>query len=156
MIHKNASGVWLSKALFTNFGISEYTRYTLGRENVIKDGVVYQSFDTLYLEIADPTEYEVSKLFGSWDHWKTIAESPSIKPYVDGLREELTMRLRSQGIKEIIKKAKGDKGFTAAKYLADKSWVKDNKIERVKKSKEQLRIINDFNEDLKRIGAHAH
>lgn len=123
---KNDKDVWLTAALFWDLqGLDskENCIYTLKDEDFqTEDGRTMLSLRNRYLELNDPTEYQfATKYFGSFRHWKKVAESPRIAPHVEEWREELEVKLRSQGIKAMIEKA-ADGDYQPSKYLADKGW----------------------------------
>jgi len=77
----------------------------------------------LFVACDDPTEYEfANKYLGGWSHWKEVQASEVMKPYIAVWREEQEIRLRANAIKQIALLAKSDKGFQAAKFIADKGW----------------------------------
>jgi hypothetical protein len=152
MKYKTSQGNWLTQSLFIQFGKTEFTEYSL-TEDYERDGVVYPSLKSLFVSLNDPSEYEIAQLFGGWSHWKTITTSKAIKPYIDAMRDELAVKLRGEGLKQIIKQASTAKGYSAARYLADKSWIPRTKVENVKRNKEQARLVSEFEDDLDRINA---
>jgi hypothetical protein len=77
--------------------------------------LLYRSFD-------DPTEYEFAMtIFGEWRAWNTISNNPKIKPFVDSWREELEMKLRSEGIVKLREQAQSGNS-TAARWLGEAGW----------------------------------
>jgi hypothetical protein len=77
----------------------------------------------VYMEMKDPTEYEPAiYLIGDWLHWKQIADKSAASIFIKEWREELKVALRSEGIAQLRKQAKGDKGTTAAKWLAENGF----------------------------------
>jgi hypothetical protein len=111
--------------------------FTTGSEDLIEDGKTYKSLRKIYLELEDPTEYEVSKHFDSWAHWKKVRESSKIKPLVNEWREELEVKLRSKGVKGVYSKAL-DGDYQASKWLAEKGWVPVGAKKRGAPSKEEV------------------
>lgn len=69
------------------------------------------SLEQLYLDLADPTEYEFAiEAFGSWDYWIDIlggnqnGPHPAyIREHIDRWRKTLAIKLRSEGIKALRK-----------------------------------------------------
>ena len=85
-----------------------------------------------YLEARDPTEYlfavnskvmDGGKPGDKWKHWKMICKSPSCKADVAQWREELAIKIKAEAIRDIHRASKEDKGFQAAKYMAEKGWT---------------------------------
>jgi hypothetical protein len=158
-MEKNDPRALKTRSLFveTNQTPDESPIYTLRREDRVIGGVTYPSIFKLYLEEGDVTEYEVAtKYFQGWDHWKRICSSPAVLPYIEKMREELTMRIRSIGVRAIIEEASKDKpSFASKKYLADGGWVDSkSKAARKKKADIQSQLMNEFEDDLERISKH--
>ena len=97
------------------------------------------SLKKLYMDIADPTEYEFAlQAFGSWKHWIKIKNSKVIKVFVEDWPVELEVKLRSEGIKGVIKEAESGKAkFNAAKFLANADW-KASTSKRGRPTKEEV------------------
>ncbi len=75
------------------------------------------------MSCTDPTEYEFANTYlGGWAHWKAIQESGPMKPYIAAWREEFEIKTRAEAIKKIALLAHSDKGYQAAKFLADCGW----------------------------------
>jgi len=114
----------LTQSLFLELGYSDSAIYTLKENDHVYEGRSYPSLKKLYLLVADPTEYTFATTFLlGWKHWQRIVDNKSLKPHVGEWREELEVKLRSQGVKEAIKQAQGGT-FQAAKWLADRGWEK--------------------------------
>jgi len=133
--------------------------FTLKEDDHTLHGVLYYSLKKIYLEIADPTEYQFAQLvFGSWKHWKKLCDSPPIKPHIEEWRDELEIKLTSQAVRSMIETAQeeGSKGVTAAKYVAERGWEKQagrpskQEVERTKKKYAGIR--DEIDEDAKNIG----
>ena len=121
-----------------------------------------QDAHDLYIECADPTEYEfATALLGDWQHWKRLREAPFFKALLTDWREELEVKLRATGLRSLLKTAStGDaKGTAAAKWIAEGSW-RDHKrgrpskaeVERTKKV--EAGISAEVGEDYERLGIH--
>lgn len=125
-------------------------------------GKLYPSLKRIYMELSDPTEYAVAmEVFGSWPMWVKLTENKLIGKYIQEWREELEIKLRSEGIKALAETARteGSKGTTAAKYLAEKGWVKRKagapSKEEVERERKVAAGINDeVADDLARLGLH--
>jgi len=142
---KNDAGAYILSGLFWETQVharQDYCIYTFNNEDIeLEDGRVLKSITKAYMDIADPTEYEFAiKYFDSWGHWNMIANSAGCREWIEKLRNELTVKLRSDAIKRIISHSEDDKGFQAAKWLADKGWDKKmgrpNKAQRKQQAKE--------------------
>lgn len=118
-----------------------YNKYVIKTEaDVTVDGVTYQSIHRLYLEEEDPKEYLFAKkYFGSWRVWKRISESPLIKAYIEDMRNELKIRLQSEGVVSLRKKAK-EGNIEASKFLANAAWLEKSlgRPAKIEKEKEEI------------------
>lgn len=80
------------------------------------------SMKRLYLAHRDPQEYVFAEsVLGSWDHWTKIATSKWARPYIEKWRLELEIKLRSESVQQLYKKAmSGD--VNAGKFISSTSW----------------------------------
>lgn len=153
----DSAGKPLTQSLFLELGYNEQAIFTLKDNDHEYNGEVFPSLKRLYLEMADPTEYEFANTYLlGWRHWKRLCENKAIRRYIDEWREELELKLRAQGVKEIIKHAQDEKGFQAAKWLADRGWStraagRPSKEEIERERKFQSRIQDDFKADVVRL-----
>ena len=150
----------LTKALFKETSENpELVLYSLTREHG-----KYPSLQLLYMELEDLYEYEfATTYFESYRHWKTIAQSAWMHPYISEWREELELKIKAKSLKSLIDKA--DKDPSVAKYLLQNKWVEQaqqsNPVTnlRGRPSKEEIKnhltlIVNEekkINEDYERI-----
>lgn len=122
---KDSMNRWLTSGLFYEVGevASPFAMYTLQDEDREAKGKTYPSIKKAYMSCTDPTEYEfANKYLGGWSHWKEIQESPPMKKHIAEWREEFEIKMRAEAIKGIALIAKTEKGYQAAKYLADCGW----------------------------------
>lgn len=125
----------------------------------------YPSLYQLYMEVDDPTEWEVAQnLADGWDHWQLLCSCSWFKPYVERWRKEQELRMKSKALARIKSEAKtGSKeSFGANKYLLEKGWEpkegsrngrgRPSKEEIKKAADEILRNGNQLSEDFKRLG----
>lgn len=86
----------------------------------------YEDLHDVYLQESDPTEYTFAlRAFGSWAHFKKLESLDWFMQHLKMWRDELEIKMRSDGIKELIKASKdGSRGVSAAKYIAEKGWEK--------------------------------
>lgn len=121
---------------------------------------ILPSLRQIYMELADPTEYEFAQLcFGSWRHLEHLCTIEWFKPYIQEYRDELEVKLRAQAVRQIQSQAKDPKGTSAAKYLAEAGW-KGKKAKRGRPSKaevegelkRQAEIDTELEEDATRTG----
>lgn len=168
----NSLGRLLTRGLFWETAPDErvYAIYTITDKDkhiLCNDPVgvkTYPSLYRLYMECADPTEYEFAKAhLAGWQHWLMISNSSWFKEYADIWREELEIRIRSQAVRQIELEARtgGKNTFQASKYLADAGWApRGSKInpvgrptqERIKKEAERLNQLElDIIDDHQRL-----
>lgn len=155
---KDSQGRPLTQGIFLEIGYNYDTAvYTLKDEDHKAEGKVYPSLKRLYLEHEDPTEYDFAcqHLLG-WGQWKRLLANKNIRKHIDEWREELELKLRSQAVQDIIQMSADEKGFQAARWLADKGWEKKS-AGRPKKdtsehdAKMEERLNDEFSADIKRL-----
>jgi hypothetical protein len=87
------------------------------------DHAGYPSMHKLFIEIGDPTGYKAAmELLGSWKHWQVLEKSPLVGPYIKKWKEELEIKLRAEGIQQMVNFSHSEKGQQAAKWLAEGGW----------------------------------
>lgn len=158
---KNTSGKWLTKALFFELTTSHrpHAIFTLKEDDYVDSkGNKYKSLKKAFLSYDDPTEYDfASRELGGWSHWKEMQTVDVISAEIEEWREERDVRLRSEGVKQLIALAVDEGSFQASKYLADKGWEEDKKRGRPSKqevnkaAKEQAAVKNKASADLERL-----
>lgn len=150
--------VALTQGLFLEIGYNpEQAMYTLKDWDWNYEGVTYPSLKRLYLEHEDVVEYDFActYLLG-WNHWQRICKNKILRKHIDEWRFELELKLRSAALKNIVDMTADEKGFQAAKYIANKEWEK-NGVGRPKKdtsehdAKVEARINEEFADDVKRL-----
>ncbi len=104
----------------------------------------YPSFYRLYMEIDDPTEWEVAQqLVDGWEHWEMLCSCGWFKPYVERYRKEVELRMKSKALVRIRAEAKAAtrESFNANKYVLEKGWEPkaDQKNGRGRPSKEEIK-----------------
>lgn len=86
-------------------------------------GRIIPSLRRLYLQEADPAEYDFAmKFFGSDRHWKILTKSKFFQPYLEEWRETLEVKLRSEATKtmrDLSLNGPGPQALQAAKWLAE-------------------------------------
>lgn len=117
-----------------------------------------------YMEIADPTEYQVAlRLLGSWEHWKKLTERPWFLEQVSEWREELKARMASERYEEMKDAATNGagtpQGLQATKWLHDVYGEKTkskrgrpSKAEKEATKKQEIEEERSLQEDAKLIG----
>ena len=112
MAWKDNQNRWLTVGLFKETASQKkWVQYTL------------EEAKQLYLASEDPTGYDfATTCLGGWQHWLAIKESSTLEGIIAGWEEELEVKLRSKGLKQIALLAKCNKGYQAAKFMAEGSW----------------------------------
>lgn len=152
----DSGGKPITQSLFLEIGYTEMAIYSLKEEDCIYEGRTYPSMRKLYVEMGDPTEYLFAKTyFLGWKHWKRVCENKLIRKNIDEWREELEVKLRSEGVGLAIKAAK-EGGFQASKWLADRGWDnrgagRPSKEEMEREKKIQSRIADEYGADVVRL-----
>jgi len=159
---------WRTRSLF--YEMSDPIRretlppiYTLHDEPIERDGKVYPSLKKLYMQYdhAPHNEYEfATECLGGWDHWLALTNTSrkDMREVFEAWRQEIEVKHKAMAIKQMIASAKNDgvKGFSAAKYLADKGYAsirgRPSKDEVEKERKIAAAISNELEEDITRIG----
>ncbi len=160
-VFKTDGGIWFTSGLFSEVS-------TLRKENVIftlkgEDTDGLSSFPKLYLSLTekDPTEYTMAMtVFGSWEHWVEITKSTKMKPVIQKLREEASVRQKSKAMEYMIDEVEnqGKNSFAAAKLLLAKPWEDkpttpaQRKQAKKQNTTEDRRVANDYKADAKRLG----
>lgn len=112
----------LTQSLFLELGYGDAAVYTLKEVDHIHNGTLYPSLKRLYLLTNDPTEYKFATTYLlGWKHWMRLCENKALKNHIEDWRFELEIKIRSEGIKEVMASASGG-SWQAAKWLADKGW----------------------------------
>jgi hypothetical protein len=141
---KDSGGRPITQALFLEIGYTDNAYYTLKDEDYEYKGKVYPSLKRLFLDCEDPTEYHFATTYLlGWQHWQRMCKNKVLSKHFSEWREELELKVRSQAIRDIIDMSADERGFQAAKYLADKGWDK-GKVGRPKKdTSEHDRAVED-------------
>lgn len=149
----------LTQSLFLEINYDDkYAVYTLKGYDHTYKGNVYPSLKRLYLEANDPTEYLfATKYLFDYNQWNRICENVVLRKYVDEWRNELDLKMRSEGIREMLSLARSENGnFQAAKFLVERGWDKrgagrPSKAERDKLVAQDKRISTEFADDFARL-----
>jgi len=152
---KDSAGKYITQNLFLEFSYdTEKAVYTFADEDKEYKGKVYPSLRRLYLETADPTEYEfATKYLWGWEHWQRILGNKVLLKEVERWREELEVKLRSRGVKAVLSLTEGS--FNAAKWAADGGWNikrgRPSKAEKERERKMREKALEEVKEDASRI-----
>lgn len=151
-------GVALTQGLFLEIGYNpDQAIFTLKDWDWNYEGVLYPSLKRLYLEHEDLIEYDfASEYLLGWNHWQRLCKNRVLRKHIDEWRFELELKLRSQAIKQIVDMTVDEKGFQAAKYIANKEWEK-NSVGRPKKDtsefdrKQDEKLSEEYSQDSNRL-----
>jgi hypothetical protein len=154
---KDTMGRPLTQGLFLEIGYNlEYAVFTLKDEDHVYQGKTYPSLKKLYLEYADPTEYEFARTYlAGWAQWQKMCENKMLLKHINEWREELELQTRAEGIKAIMDSA-AEGNFQAAKWLASKGWDSKGAGRPATKREEMEReledkVMNDYGADIVRF-----
>jgi len=155
----DGGGKPLTQSLFLEINYDEnYAVYTLKDQDHEYNGKTYPSIKRLYLEMEDPTEYEfATKYLLGWQHWKRLCANAALRKHIDEWREELELKIVSQGVRDMINLTGSEGGsFQAARWLAERGWEKrkagrPSKAEIDKRVAQDAKIREDFEGDIARM-----
>jgi hypothetical protein len=153
---KDSMGRWATQSLFLEIGYGDSAIFTLKDEDHEHKGNKYLSLKRLYLAYEDPTEYDfATKYLGGWQHWKKLQGNKEIMKHIIEWREELELKLRSQGTRDMINLS-ADGNVQASKFLIEKGWDKrpagrPSKKEQLKEQRVKEAITAEFDGDISRL-----
>ena len=152
----DSGGRPITQSLFLEIGYTKDAIYTLKDDDYTYNGKVYPSLKKLYMECADPTEYEFATAnLLSWKHWLRICENKLLRKHVDEWREELEVKIRSKAVKQAISQAASGT-FQASKWIADRGWAtrgagRPSKSDLEREKRIQEGIADEYNNDVVRM-----
>lgn len=148
----------MTQSLFLEIGYKPEAIYTLKDYHFEYQGRQLPSAKLLYLEMADPTEYQFAETyFLNWAHWQRIASNNVVKKYVDEWRAELEIKLRSRAVRLTIAHAESG-NHSAAKWLAEKGWEsrgagRPTKADVARERQIMAKVDNEYSADVVRLKA---
>lgn len=148
----------LTQSLFLEVNYrADLAIYTLKDYDHEFEGKKFYSLKRLYLAHEDPLEYDFATTYLlGWPHWQRLYKNAILRRHIDEWRTELELKLASQSIRDIITMSGEERGFQAAKYVAERGWNK-NPVGRPKKDTTERdeaieeRLNTFFDEDVKRL-----
>lgn len=146
----------LTQSLFLEIGYNEDAVYSLKEVDHFHNGRVYPSLKRLFLLTSDPTEYKFATTYLlGWKHWMRLCENKILKTHITEWREELEIKLRSEGVYQVMQASQGG-SWQAAKWLADRGWDqrgagRPTDEEKAKHLKIQEKIDNEYAGDIIRM-----
>lgn len=155
---QDSTGRPLTQGLFLEVGYSDAAVYTLKDQDHELNNKRYPSLKRLYLECADPTEYEFATTYLlGWKHWLRLCENKMLRAHIDEWRDELEIKLRSAAIKHILETSTGPLGnVQSAKWVADRGWAirgagRPSKADVEREKKIQAGMSGEFDADILRL-----
>ena len=124
----------------------------------------YPSLYLRYMEEADPTEYRFAvKYLENWSHWQELSQSDWFQVYISQWRQELSTKLRSQFITNLVALATtpdNPSHFAANKYLLEATEKPTGASKRGRPSRDEVRAEltrlaaskSQIDKDAERIG----
>lgn len=162
---KDTGGRYRTKSLFIETPHDTYPCYfTRKTYDFTKNGKTFISLYLKYMEIADPTEYQVAvQLFGSWAHWQALCAAKWFVEMITPWRLELQVQMESSRYHEMKGHIANDPGsptaIQASKWLATRygedATVKRGRPSKAEKEGHLKRITQeekDLEDDMQRIG----
>lgn len=152
---KDTLGRPLTQSLFLEPNYNEYAYYTLDSEDKEYKGRIYPSLKKLYLNLADPTEYEFATTYLiDWPHWKRLCSNAIILRHIEEWREELDLKIRAEAIR--MMQDLSEDNAQAAKWLAERGYDRKGvgrpkKEEVVKERQIQEKLEEEFGADIARL-----
>lgn len=162
-VFRDVQGRFRTQSLFVEYKYGEYPPiFTLSTED--KDGCI--SMYRKYIEIGDPTEYQVAmKLLGSWEHWELLSSRTWFKPHIDLWRRDLDRKRKSDlvfKVQDLADNASNEAVRSSAiKWLEERTTTqpkhspkrgRPSKVEIENKLKDELDDLATINNDAKRLG----
>jgi hypothetical protein len=160
--HPNTNNRYYKALFFEETGADKSTVvYTL--KDVDHEG--FPSLYRLYMELDDPTEWEVAnQLMDGWEHWENLCTCTWFKPIVERWRKEVELRMKSKALHRIRSEAKtaSREAFAANKYILEKGWEpkEGSKSNRGRPTKDEIKraaddlakASNQLSDDYHRLG----
>lgn len=160
--HPNTNNRYYKALFFEETGADKSTVvYTL--KDVDHEG--FPSLYRLYMELDDPTEWEVAnQLMDGWEHWENLCTCTWFKPIVERWRKEVELRMKSKALHRIRSEAKtaSKEAFAANKYILEKGWEpkESSKSGRGRPTKDEIKraaddlakASNQLSDDYLRLG----
>lgn len=157
---KDKQGRFRTQSLFWEYKQLPYPFFwTLHEHDIVKDGETIPSLRKIYVSYDHIPEHEYEfamDMFNSWEHWLRLQNSEMLMPHIRMWREELNIKLKALAVSKLVKAVKnGD--VVAAKYVSEGKYSEEvkrgrpSKEERERRLRESQRLLNDVEEDEKRV-----
>ncbi len=155
---QDTTGRPLTQGLFLEVNYGDFAVYSLKEVDHVHNGKTYLSLKRLYLECADPTEYEFATTYLlGWKHWQRLCDNKMLRVHIDEWRDELEIKLRAKAIKYILETSSGPvANFQASKWVADRGWAvrgagRPSKADVEREKKIQAGISDEYSADIVRL-----
>lgn len=148
----NSMGVARTQSLFREYcREGETPIFTVS--NNPKDGCL--QLKNVYMDfcVDDPTEYDFANhVFGSYKHWKKIADSSWFQDHLLEWREEAAIRRKSEAFKAIVKDVRaGRNALVSGKYLIEEPWAGKGAKAQSSRYKTTREAYNHVRNDIDRL-----
>lgn len=166
MAKPHTHGLFLETSLSGNGDLSN-VRWTIQDQDKVWEGKTYVSLYRLYMETADPTEWEfVQQHYGSWEHWELLCSRGWFKETIKRWRKELELKLKAQALRRIqslVLHPDAKLSFQVNKYLVQHGYTVEGQPKRGRPSKEEIKraaaeqadLEKDILSDLERINSNG-
>lgn len=158
---KDSKGRYITQSLFLELGYNtELAQFTFDDKDKKYEGKIYPSIKRLYIEYADPVEYDfANEYFLGWQHWKRLCGNAQIAHHIEQWREELELSIRGEGVRSMITQATDKDSFQAAKFLVDRGWDKrsagrPSKEEKEKRLAQEAKLQEEYGNDIAILETH--
>lgn len=150
-------GKFLTLALFLEvYYDPKVAIYTFKEVDYDYKGKKFLSLKKLYLDMADPTEYDFAEAYlCGWRHWKRLVENQVIGKHIEEWREELEQKLRAQAVRGMASAA-ATGNYQAIRWLADRGWNtrgagRPSKADVERETRIEEKIGEEFSADILRL-----
>lgn len=153
----DGKGRFKTLALFLEIAYDKDALFTLKDYDHEYNGKTYISLKRLFLETSDPTEYIFATThLAGWDHWQKINANRVLALHTAKWRNELELKIRSEGVQHVLNSARKKHNWLAAKFLAEKGWEvrtagRPSKDEIDKNIAIESKIREEFDDDIARL-----
>lgn len=155
---KDEKGRYIVQGLFLEDRYNtDLAMFTFDGSHKEYKGKTYYSLKKLYLDLMDPVEYIfATEYLVDWPHWQRLCNNAIIGRHVEQWREELSLKLASEGAMQMVNLALEKESYQATKWLSDRGWdvkekgrpSKSQIDEAIKKKADEM---SEWDEDHQRI-----
>lgn len=122
----------------------------LSRDDVLaKPPFRLSDWHKTYVEVGDLTGYKAAEvLLGNWEHWLLLCKAPAFAAVLKEWNEEVSVKLRSEALANLVKQSKLPTGTAAAKQLL--AIAEGKKV--MKEADPAKDVQRKVSDDAKRLG----